>query len=449
MSDSAPVGTKVSEAHGPAPGTTHASAAATGNLTPLSVAGDGDEGAYLDHRIPDGGYGWVIVASVCTINAFTWGILSSYGVYLAYYLANSTFPSATPLDYAYIGGITFGISMLVASPVTYLVRLYGIHVPMLVGVVLQTGGFIAASFAKSIWHLYLTQGVCVGIGVGFLFIPSVSITSQWFDKKRSLANSINSAGSGLGGVIIAFATQPMIDNISLAWSLRIIGIISGTVNALATLLLRTRNHIVQPPMHPFSLPLLRRPPVFLLLSWGFISMFGYIVLLYSLSDFARSLGIDPQKASYVTALMNLGTAVGRPCIGLLSDKYGRIEVAGLTTLASGIAVWALWVPAQGFALSVVFALIAGATIGVFWMTISPLCVEVAGLVELPSMLALAFGTVVLPITFAEVIALKIRRPDSGRPYLYPQIFAGTAYLVASGLMFALWLVQRRKKPVTS
>jgi predicted MFS family arabinose efflux permease len=119
---------------------------------------------------------------------------------------------------------------------------------------------------------------------------------------------------------------------------------------------------------PFDLRLFRRLPVFLLLSWGFFSVLGYIVLLYSLSDFARSsLGLSAPKASTVTALLNLGTLIGRPFIGLLSDRYGRFEVAGLTTFLCSIAVWALWVPATGYALTIVFAIVNGAIAGVFWM----------------------------------------------------------------------------------
>ena len=120
---------------------------------------------------PDGGYGWVCVGCVFTINAFTWGVIASYGVYLAHYLANDVFSGATALDYAYIGGLNFGLSMIVASPVTYLARIWGMHIPMFLGVVMMTGGYIAASFATSIWHLYLTQGALVGLGVGFIFIP--------------------------------------------------------------------------------------------------------------------------------------------------------------------------------------------------------------------------------------------------------------------------------------
>ncbi|KAF2503311.1 MFS transporter, MCP family, solute carrier family 16, member 6 [Lophium mytilinum] len=397
--------------------------------------------------IPEGGYGWVIVACAFTINGFTWGVVASYGVFLAYYLSRDVFHGATALDYAFIGGLSFGPAVLIASPVTYLTRHLGTHIPMFIGIVLQTGGFVAASFAKTIWHLYLSQGLLVGIGVGFIFIPSVGVTSQWFEKKRSLANSITSAGSGVGGIIVAFATLPMIENISLGWALRIIGIISGTVNVIATFLIRNRNKVIKPAMHPFDLKLLRQGNVIILLLWAFFSMLGYIIIIYSLSDFARSIGLPSSKASMITGFVNLGTAIGRPCIGVLSDRFGRIKVAGLVTFLCFLSIFMVWVPANSYGVTVFFALLSGAIVGVFWMTISPLCAEVAGLVELPSMLSLAWASVVLPTTFAEVIGLKLRRPHANRPYLYPQIFAGLSYLAATALMLALWLRHSRRKPV--
>ena len=38
---------------------------------------------------------------------------------------------------------------------------------------------------------------------------------------------------------------------------------------------------------------------------------------------------------------------------------------------------------------------------------------------------------------SEAIALKLRRPGMQRPYLYPQIFAGSSYILASMFLFAL------------
>jgi len=55
---------------------------------------------------PDGGYGWVCVACCFLINAHTWGINSSYGVFLSYYLANNYYPGATSLEFAFVGGLS-------------------------------------------------------------------------------------------------------------------------------------------------------------------------------------------------------------------------------------------------------------------------------------------------------------------------------------------------------
>lgn len=47
-------------------------------------------------------------------------------------------------------------------------------------------------------------------------------------------------------------------------------------------------------------------------------------------------------------------------------------------------------------------------------------------------------------TVSEVIALKLRSPGTAHPYIGPQVLAGTAYLVAAGIMLELWRVHRRK-----
>lgn len=136
--------------------------------------------------------------------------------------------------------------MLVAPLVTFLARKFGTRSPMLAGVVALAGGFIAASFASKAWHLYLCQGVLVGIGVGFIYIPSIAILSQWFSKKRSLANGITSAGSGVGGVTFSLVTGSIIENVSLVWSLRITGIIAFVMTFTAVVLTRDRNKVIQP-----------------------------------------------------------------------------------------------------------------------------------------------------------------------------------------------------------
>ena len=257
--------------------------------------------------------------------------------------------------------------MLLAPLITIFARQYNTRAAMILGALLLASGFISASFATKIWHLYLSQGVLVGAGVGFVSIPCIAILPQWFDKRRSLAGGISTAGSGIGGLIFSFATQAMIDNISLAWSLRITGIVVGIMNLVAAMTIRNRNKAINPPQRGFDLKLLRRYDCLLLLAWAFVSMLGYITLLYSLSDFARSIGLDANQASAITAFLNLGTAIGRPMIGVVSDRYGRMEVAGSITFFCGVICFAIWLPAKSYGVTIFFAIIVGAILGVFWM----------------------------------------------------------------------------------
>ena len=253
---------------------------------------------------------------------------------------------------------------------TVLVRKYGTRMPMFLGVFALSSGFIAASFATETWHLYISQGMMVGIGIGFIYIPTIAILPQWFVKRRSLVNGITGAGSGIGGIAFSLSTAAMIDNISLEWSLRITGIITFVMNATATALIKDRDRIVQPRQHPFDSILLRRCDVWLLLLWSFISMLGYITLLYSLPDFGLSIGLSDAQATNLIVLMNLGVAMGRPCIGVLSDRFGRILVTAILTMVCGIVCFLLWLPADSFGATAIFAMISGALLGIFWI-VSP------------------------------------------------------------------------------
>jgi nitrate/nitrite transporter NarK len=235
---------------------------------------------------------------------------------------------------------------------------------MTFGSLLMSAGFIAASFATSPWHLYLSQGVAVGTGLGAIFIPSVQVLPQWFLRRRSLAGGIASAGSGFGGLAFALGTDAMIRRLSLAWALRITGCVCLGANLLGTALIRDRNALVKPPQLGFATHLLRRYDCLLLLAWAFTNVLGYIVILYSVSAYAVQVaGLTQARAGILTAVLNLGTGVGRPAAGLVSDAFGRVWVAAWMTLACSVSVFAVWIPAESFAVLVVFSLVSGGILG--------------------------------------------------------------------------------------
>lgn len=323
---------------------------------------------------PDGGYAWVVCGALSGINCFTWGVAASYGVYISHYLATDYFPGASSFDFALIGGLEFGVAMVISPICTILTRELGRFNVMMVGVCLFAGGFIAASFAHQTWQLYLSQGVCVGLGLGSIFIPSIQVLPQWFLKRRSLAGGIASAGSGFGGLAFSLGTNAMIEQISLAWALRLTGILCFFGNVVCALLIKDRNAIVKPPQLGFATHLLRRYDCLLLLCWAFINLIGYMTLLYSLSNYGVQVaGLTQSQASLLTAILNLGTGFGRPAIGLISDRYGRIQVASIATLANAVGVFAIWIPATNYGVLIFYALVAGAVVGVYWMVSWLIC----------------------------------------------------------------------------
>ena len=276
------------------------------------------------------------------------------------------------MEYAFIGGLGIACCMGIAPVVTIVVRLTSTRKAMTAGLVMQTGALVAASFATQIWHLFLTQGVLFGIGLGFIFTSSVGVVSQWFLKKRSVATGIAAAGSGIGGLIFSLSTRAIIARFGTEWSFRIVAGVTFAVLVVCIALTRDRNKHVNPNQRAFDLGLLRRSEFLVLLSWAFFSILGYVVLLFSMADFARARGMSSTQGSVLVAVLNLGMSFGRPLVGLASDRYGRINVALIATFSTAVTCLALWLPATGFALSAVFALLNGAICGTVWTSIAPL-----------------------------------------------------------------------------
>jgi MFS family permease len=75
--------------------------------------------------------------------------------------------------------------------------------------VLVTCTFLTAECTK-FWQLFLTQGIGLGVGCGFVFSPAIVIVSHWFSKRRGLALSITAVGSALGSIVFPVAAQNLI-----------------------------------------------------------------------------------------------------------------------------------------------------------------------------------------------------------------------------------------------
>ncbi|KAH7045212.1 major facilitator superfamily domain-containing protein [Macrophomina phaseolina] len=455
---------------------------------------------------PNGGYAWICTICVFLINAHTWGVNSTWGVILDYFLEHESFPNAKPLEYALIGGLSLAQSMMI-SPVAGISREHlGTRSTLLIGTIVVSASLFASAYATKLWHLFLSQGVCYGWGMGFLYITATTVLPNWFSTHRSLAVGLATSGAGLGGLAYNLIAERTIQTLGVAWTYRIVAICTLVANTFSSFFLRDRTQRVtkkpapetetpgplprpQPAQQPqlsqqpqpqparpskekparsrllgnFDLRALRRIEVLLVIFWGVTTELGYIALYYSLPNYASSIGLSPSQGAAANALLNLGLALGRPVVGYYSDALGRINMSTLMTLFCGVVCLALWIPARGFPALAAFAALAGTACGTFWGTVAPVLAEVVGIEAMAGVFGLVCFAMVLPTMFAEPIAMHLvgeAGEHAGvRRYLAAQLFVGVAYLAGavSLLLLRAWkigeierqeeLVQRAEGPL--
>lgn len=337
--------------------------------------------------------------------------------------------------------------MLIAPLATYLCNRISHRFVLVIGTILEVISLVTSSFVKTNWQLFLSQGACFGFGMGLCFCGSVGITSHWFKKRRSLVNGIASSGSGIGGLVYSLAVGKMIPQFGFPWTMRTLGILCFVINMACANLLRTPSPAISSSKgSPFRISIILRLDYFLLLGWAFLSALGYVVLLFSMSSFSVAIGLSQQQGSLASALLSLGQAIGRPAIGVLSDYFGRINVALIASLLTGVLSLVLWIFVDSLGLTYFFSITVGLFAGTLFATAAPLVAEVVGLQDLGAGLGILWFALCPPTTVAEAIALQLR--DSSReskPYLRVQLFVGFMYLGSAICLLFLMLELRRKR----
>ena len=114
------------------------------------------------------------------------------------------------------------------------------HHVFLAGSIFQVFGVFMTSLCTQYWQLMLAQGVCIGIAAAFLCCPIMSITTTYFQKRRSLAIGIMTCGNITGGLIFPAMARQLLPTIGFAWSLRAVGLIQLVLLGGCNLVAKTR-----------------------------------------------------------------------------------------------------------------------------------------------------------------------------------------------------------------
>jgi MFS family permease len=398
--------------------------------------------------IRDGGYGWVNVVCCFLLNAVTWGVNTTFGVYYSVYLQNDYFANGTPMRYAYVGGLSVASCMLVAPFGNMLQRATNsFKIPLVVGTILVTLGQALAGISKTYAQLLATQGLLFGIGLGFTMVPSQPLLSQWFKKKLSYAQGLAAAGSGMGGLVLANTTRWIIENRSLKYALVTNGLVSLVVLTPCIILMKgTEAGRKRAQAKPFDLQWVVHRGYSFVLLFGIFALIAYFTALYTLAAYASSgLGLSQTEASALQSILAAGQMIGRPLCGLGLDWGGRHRTTVVIQILAGVTCFALWLPARSFAVLAVFAIFQGLFGGTVWSTVAPITAQVVGIRDLASALGVFWLAAVLPGQFGQPIAVALINYSTQHlhrtghaSYTIAIAFCGACF-VASGLsLLASW-----------
>lgn len=111
---------------------------------------------------------------------------------------------------------------------------------------------------------------------------------------------------------------------SVQWALRAQAIISASLVVIGVCLIRVRKKATI--FNPFDIATLRCAGFWLLCFVNVTCMFGYMILLYTMSEFTTVLGYTEWQGAIVSAMVQTGFTYGRPLTGFISDKLGPVTV---------------------------------------------------------------------------------------------------------------------------
>lgn len=282
-------------------------------------------------QLPEGGLrGWLTVMGGALVTFCTFGVVQSFGVYQDYY-QRVYLTEHTPSEISWIGSVQtfwlFTIGLISG-------RLFDagyFHHCVLSGSLIYTFSLFMLSLAKPhhYYQNFLSQGCGMGIGMGFMFLPCLTLTSHYFQRKRSLAMGIVVAGSSVGAVVHPILLNNVFEKADFGWGVRAMGFLDLAVLIVANLIMRTRptagRRTTKQPIRYSEI--LKDVPYLVFVFGSFLVFWGTFVPFFYLQVYANvHQGVPRTLVKYSLSIMNIASIFGRTVPNFLADHLGALNV---------------------------------------------------------------------------------------------------------------------------
>jgi MFS family permease len=291
------------------------------------------------------GYRWVIVAAGAFMGCVAIGSIFSLPVFLqpmsaATGWSRTAISLAMTLDFVAMGIASFGWGMLMDR--------FGPRIVLLAGSSILGLGLVLASRASTVEQFQFLYGVLVGAGGGAIFAPLMATVTGWFDRHRSLAVSLVSAGMGVAPMTVAPIAAVLVSKYDWRFAQLLIGLAVWVLLLPAAFLVRrapglvgdnTARRAAEPRMTVRAA--LTSPQFAVLALTFFLCCATHSGPLFHTVSYAISCGLSVTAAVSIYSVEGLAGLAGRIGFGLLGDRFGakRTFVSGLLLQAVAVGCY--------------------------------------------------------------------------------------------------------------
>ncbi len=298
---------------------------------------------------------WALLALACLINLcagsiYTWSVLAPP---IAERLSLLTGETVTAGGIAAAFGLANGIApipMILGGAVN---DRFGPRLVIAFGGLLIGAGYAAAGLVTTPLALILGFGLLFGLGLGFVYGPTVNATLKFFPDRPGLAGGLATAFYGLSSVLLPPIALALTDAQGVSRALVTLGGLFALVIVPGGLLMmkcpegfiasfRGPDGAKTPQRASFDwrgmLRSKRFPPMVGMLLAGAIP--GMMLLSHGWSLSRELAGLDAAAASAMVSALALANVAGRLVAGAASDRFGRVASlsAALAATVAGCAL---------------------------------------------------------------------------------------------------------------
>ncbi|KAG0699131.1 MFS general substrate transporter [Suillus ampliporus] len=325
---------------------------------------------------PEGGLqAWLTVLGGSMILFCTFGTVQSFGVYQAYYTSHYL-PQYVSSDISWIGSVQTFLLFAGGLPAGKLFDEGYFHHCIGAGSLIYLFSIFMLSLAKphQYYQIFLSQGIGMGLGMGLLFLPAISVTSHYFRRRRAAAMGVVLAGSSLGAVIYAIMLNNLFNgSAGFGWGVRAAGFIDLGLLGTANLIMKTRlpSRRERPNAKPVDIKaILSDFGYWLCIIGATLTFWGLFVPFFYLQVFSESHGLSKNIGFYAIPIMNASSLFGRTIPNFLGDIIGPFNVMIPCTIMSGGLLFLMFA-ATNLGGTIAFGILYGFFSGGFISLITP------------------------------------------------------------------------------